>query len=629
MNVRLRSAVANLDYRIVGLYAILGAAWILVSDRWLAALAVNTSMLSRMQTYKGWAFVAISSLVIISLLKREFAFRRVSETGLHQSEERYRLIAQNAEDIIWTMNMDFQLTYVSPAVERALGYSAQEILSSTPEQFLTPESFAEGLQIFNQEVAAAQRQPDPNYARALELQYRRKNGSTFWVEMKFSFFRDPAGHPISVLGVGRDITVRRQVREELRALNAELERRVADRTAELQQMNVELEHANRAKDEFLANMSHELRTPLNSILGMSETLLEQRRSSLDDYQQRSLEIIEASGTHLLELINDILDLSKIEAGKIDFYPQSVSIDDVSHSSLAFIKAPAAKKSITVTYDNQSAAAVMYADPRRLKQVLVNLLTNAVKFTPEGGHVTLRVNTLLEQDLIQFSVIDDGIGIAPEDLQKLFQPFVQVDSGLNRLHEGTGLGLALVRKLVDLHGGSIQVESQVGQGSRFTISLTCHQEKELPLAGMGSEAALSTNKPCEGKSRSLARRVILLAEDNLQSILSLGEYLENHAYEVVVAHDGLEAIAKAEEMNPELILMDIQMPAMNGLEAIAHLRKDSRFVSMPIIALTALAMPGDRERCIQAGANEYVSKPVRLKMLVKTIDTLIGNRNHVL
>ncbi len=421
MNVRLKSVVANIDLRIVWLYAILGGSWILLSDRWLAGLAVNASMLGRLQTYKGWAFVALSSLLIFFLLKREFSFRRSSETGLYQSEERYRLIAQNAEDIIWTMNMDFQLTYVSPAVERALGFSAQEILSSTPEQFLTPESFAVGLNVFNQEVVTAQRQPDPNYARALELEYRRKNGSTFWVEMKFSFFRDAFGHPVGVLGVGRDITERRQVQEELRALNADLEQRVTDRTAELQRMNVELEHANRAKDEFLANISHELRTPLNSILGMSESLLEQRRSSLDDYQQRSLEIIEVSGVHLLELINDILDLSKIEAGKLDFYPQSVSVDEVCRSSLAFVKAPAVKKSISLNYDNRAAATVMYADARRLKQILVNLLTNAVKFTPDGGHVTLAVNTQLEHDLIQFSVIDDGIGIAPKTCRSYFSP----------------------------------------------------------------------------------------------------------------------------------------------------------------------------------------------------------------
>jgi signal transduction histidine kinase len=238
----------------------------------------------------------------------------------------------------------------------------------------------------------------------------------------------------------------------LQQANAELEGRVSERTTELNKANAELERANRAKDEFLANMSHELRTPLNSIIGLSESLLEQRRGTLNENQQKSLEMIGASGGHLLELINDILDLSKIEAGKFDFYPQPVSLDEFCRSCLAFVKTQAYKKSITVTYIPEPFVSKIFADPRRLKQILVNLLINAVKFTSENGRVTLRVNADLEQDLIQFAVIDNGIGITPENLQRLFQPFVQVDSSLTRQYEGTGLGLTIVQKLTDLHGG---------------------------------------------------------------------------------------------------------------------------------------------------------------------------------
>src|ERR1044072_8770004 len=181
-------------------------------------------------------------------------------------------------------------------------------------------------------------------------------------------------------------------------------------------------------------------------------------------------MIEASGGHLLELINDILDLSKIEAGKFDFYPQPISLDEFCRSCLAFVKTQAYKKSITVTYIPEQLVSRVFADPRRLKQILVNLLINAVKFTPEHGRVTLRVHADPEQDLIQFAVIDNGIGITPENLQRLFQPFVQVDSSLTRQYEGTGLGLTLVQKLTDLHGGSVQVESKFGEGSSFTIHL---------------------------------------------------------------------------------------------------------------------------------------------------------------
>jgi CheY-like chemotaxis protein len=243
---------------------------------------------------------------------------------------------------------------------------------------------------------------------------------------------------------------------------------------------------------------------------------------------------------------------------------------------------------------------------------------------------LQVNSDLERDLIQFAVIDTGIGIAPEHLQKLFQPFVQVDSGLNRQQEGTGLGLALVQRLADLHGGSVQVESEVGKGSRFTVNLPSKQVEiaklepsSLPTPPVVSEQTNNTDLSAQGLE---SRCVILLAEDNTANILTTGGYLESYGYEVVVAHDGVEAMQKAEAVHPEVILMDIQMPVMDGLEAIRRLRADPRFTSTPIIALTALAMPGDRERCIEAGANEYMSKPVSLRELRKTIEDLLQTRS---
>jgi len=418
-----------------------------------------------------------------------------------------------------------------------------------------------------------------------------------------------------------------QLFEHLQHANAELEQRVAQRTEELKKTNIELEHANRTKDEFLATMSHELRTPLNSILGLSETLLEQRRDPLSEYQQRYLQTIASSGSHLLELINDILDLSKIEAGKFDHHPQMIGVNDLCQSSLTFVKELATRKTITLTYQNTTTIPKMYADPRRIKQILINLLTNAVKFTPDNGHVILQVADDAEQERIQFSVIDNGIGIAPENLHKLFQPFVQVDSRLTREYEGTGLGLALVQKLTDLHGGSVIVESDgvPGKGSRFTINLPVGQAMpdQLPIPASGNRLPSSEQvEKSSTASKPANRVVVLLAEDNTANILTIGDYLESHGYQLVVAHDGLDAIEKAEALQPNIILMDIQMPVLNGMEAISRLRTDPRFATTPIIALTALAMPGDRERCLIAGASEYMSKPVSLKTLVKTIEALL-------
>jgi PAS domain S-box-containing protein len=413
--------------------------------------------------------------------------------------------------------------------------------------------------------------------------------------------------------------------EQVQRHARDLELRVAERTAALNHTNAELEHANRAKDEFLANMSHELRTPLNSILGLSESLLEQRRDPLTENQQNSLEMISSSGHHLLELINDVLDLSKIEAGKFDYYPQFVNIDMLCRSSLAFVKSQAAKKLITVTYNNEASDANVFADPRRLKQILVNLLTNSVKFTPEGGRVTLEAQIDAEQDTVEFSVTDSGIGIAPPDLRRLFQPFVQVDSKLNRQFEGTGLGLALVHKLTDMHGGSVHVESQVGVGSRFTVRIPWRQNR-IEEQASDESASESLGEHSEKLSppvvASTDKNLVLLAEDNLANVLTIGQYLESHGYPIVKAQDGLEAIEKAQAHNPAIILMDIQMPVMDGMEAIRQLRADPRFAATPIIVTTALAMPGDREQCLAAGANEYMTKPVRLKLLKQTIEKFL-------
>lgn len=408
---------------------------------------------------------------------------------------------------------------------------------------------------------------------------------------------------------------------ELQELNAKLEQRVEERTAELNQTNIKLEHANHTKDEFLANMSHELRTPLNSILGLSEYLLEQYQDTLNDTQQKSLQIIEASGRHLLDLINDILDLSKMQAGKFDYYPQLVNVNDLCKSSIIFVKSQAAKKSIDLRFMIEENISDFYADPRRLKQILINLLTNAVKFTPNEGMVTLNVNTNAEKNMIQFSVIDTGIGIAPEDLKRLFQPFIQVDSSLNRQFEGTGLGLVLVQTLTELHGGSIEVESEINKGSRFTVNLPYQLENNEPLV-IEKSFALNKDEKETPAIQNDDKKKVLLVEDNETNILTISEYLENYGYQIIIANDGLQAIEKANENKPDIILMDIQMPVLDGLETMRRLRADPQFVSVPIIALTALAMPGDRERCLEAGASEYMSKPVSLKELRSVIENFL-------
>lgn len=405
-----------------------------------------------------------------------------------------------------------------------------------------------------------------------------------------------------------------QLFEGLQHSNVELEHRVNSRTADLLHMNKELEHANHAKDEFLANMSHELRTPLTGILGMAESIELNTYGPVTKEQANALKNIEDSGTHLLALINDVLDLSKTEAGKLDIYPEMVNVEDVCQTSLVFIKEQARKKSIKVEYQQDANIRALFADPRRLKQILVNLLSNAVKFTPENGRVLLSVRADLEMEQVHFSVRDNGIGIAPEDLQRLFTPFTQVDGQLNRQNQGTGLGLVLVLRFAEIHGGSVFVESEVGMGSNFTVSLPWQSWQIKQIDQIQPE--VPSDPP------AIQHGLLLLAEDNETNIEAIADYLKFRGYTLVIASNGMEALVKAEEYAPQLILMDIQMPVMDGLEAIRRLRADSRFDSTPIIALTALAMTGDRDRCLQAGANEYMSKPVSPKKLAMKIAELL-------
>ncbi len=557
----------------------------------------------------------------------------------------------------------------------------------------------------------------------------------------------------------QEIVERKRAEDALEEERALLARRVEERTADLQTANVELARAARLKDEFLASISHELRTPLNAILGISEALQEGVYGALNQKQIQSLQSVEESGRHLLDLINDILDLSKVEAGKLDVEIVPIPLESVCQASLRLIKQNAHKKRLKIHSSYDSSVTTINADERRVKQILVNLLSNAVKFTPEGGKIGLEVTGDPENRLVHIVVWDTGIGIPEEDTERLFEPFVQLDSRLAREYAGTGLGLSLVSRMMTLHDGSISVESVVGEGSRFTISFpwqgsdlhlaqdpdmahipyfpelrqallvedstTAAEKMVRYLRELGIDTVTVTNgreaiaqarqmrpdfilldillpdisgwdviaalkedgrtsavpvivvsvlndqaqavvsgatgyllKPVsrpklyealrqfaveQGANGTIADDLtelpvlvenkevseatgapethprILLAEDNQANVTTFTSYLAVKGFEVSVAHDGLEAVALTKADQPDLVIMDIQMPKMNGLDAIRAIRADETVLDIPIIAVTALAMDGDEEACLAAGANAYLSKPVRLAELVETIN----------
>jgi PAS domain S-box-containing protein len=428
---------------------------------------------------------------------------------------------------------------------------------------------------------------------------------------------------------------RKRAEATLENERASLARLVEERTADLKAINVELGRAVRARDEFLAMMSHELRTPLHAILTLSESLQEGVYGSVSEKQSHSLRTIEESGRHLLDLINDILDIAKIEAGKVVLRPGPVVVETVCHASLKLVREAAQKKHLRLSHHFDETIQTMYADERRLKQILVNLLSNAVKFTPDGGSIGLEVRGDPSEGTVHFTVWDTGIGIDARESSLLFKPFVQIDSSLSRQYQGTGLGLVMVARLTDLHGGCVSLESAVGKGSRFTVSLPwqgngvvgakdgdaavchglvcCYAERQ-GNATNHNHHVLSGGPVREGASPPL----ILLVDDNDTSITVMSDYLRSHGYQVVIARDGLEAIEQARFHRPALILMDIQMPVMDGMEAIRQIRAIPDLPAIPIIVLTSLAMPGDRERCLTTGASDYVSKPVSLQKLIQMV-----------
>ncbi|MGE5655023.1 MAG: hybrid sensor histidine kinase/response regulator, partial [Actinomycetota bacterium] len=474
-------------------------------------------------------------------------------------------------------------------------------------------------EIAQERIALAQQVLQTGQIQRQEYQFVHQ-GVTYYEEARIA----PLWNE-DVLVVVRDITEQKQAEKELQRINKQLQRI----NECLILTNVELDRATRFKDEFLANMSHELRTPLNAILGLSESLKDQLLGGLNDRQQNAINSIEHSGQHLLDLINDILDLAKIEAGKLELQLAPVEIDYLCTSSLNFVRQQATAKHLQLTTELPSGLPAIRVDELRIRQVLINLLNNAVKFTPDGGQVRLvvRPEQVQEQWFLCFQVFDTGIGITSENIEKLFQPFTQINSQLNRRYMGTGLGLSLVRRLVELHQGTVAVSSEVDRGSCFSVCLPYQvdeclrvgsetaQNSSLSVAATLNETTLLTT---EGLVQTQANALILLAEDNAINATTISSYLEARGYRLLLAHNGEEAVTLATTHHPDLILMDIQMPEMDGLEAIAQIRADADLANTPIIAVTALAMSGDREKCLAAGANDYIAKPLKLKQLFNMI-----------
>jgi two-component system, sensor histidine kinase len=403
--------------------------------------------------------------------------------------------------------------------------------------------------------------------------------------------------------------------EEIRQHRELLEERIRQRTQELEKAMHAALAASQAKSEFLANMSHELRTPMNGLLGMLDLVLE---SPVAGEQREHLEIAQRCAYSLLALLNDILDLSKIEAGRMVLEKVPFEVVSVVEDCVRSQAAKAAQKHVDLQFESTSdGPAFVAGDPLRVRQIVANLLSNAIKFT-DRGWVRVRLGVSRADDgrlRVAADVTDTGAGIPADKLPYIFEKFTQADSSISRKYGGTGLGLAITRKLVDIHGGQIRVESRLGKGSTFSV--------ELPFdpapAGVKPEPVVQPAAPKPAAESKNAR--LLLVEDNAVNQRVVLAMLRKKGFQIDVANNGQEALNKLEAAREpyNLVLMDIQMPVLDGLETTRAMRRDPRWERLPIIAMTAHAMIGDRERCLQAGMNGYISKPVQPATLISTIE----------
>jgi PAS domain S-box-containing protein len=531
--------------------------------------------------------------------------RRRMERLLHEANQRLELAVGAGQLGLWDWDVAGKSVYFTPQWKAQLGYEDAEVPNTleTWTGLIHPEDCARVLQSVGQAVEDASH--GNRYMN--EFRMRAKDGSWRWIAGYGLVVRNAQGEGVRATGFHVDITERkeREVAQEVLSEN-------------LRQTNEHLARLGRMKDEFLANMSHELRTPLNAVLGQAEAMSEGIFGPITEEQRAALHTIGESGQHLLSLINDVLDVTKSNAGRLELEFAPVPVEDLCQESLRLVREQARRKGITVSYASDGVVVGLWGDRRRLRQVLLNLLSNAKKFTREGGRIGLEVGARQGGAEVAFTVWDTGIGIEPRDRERIFEPFVQLDAGLARHHEGSGLGLTLVRHLVELHGGRLELESEVGKGSRFSMvlpaeSLEAAAARQMEYLGVKSRPPTPAPLP--------SGRTVLIADDNEANTRHVEDYLRAHGFLVRLARDGEEAVRLCHEVRPAVVLMDIQMPRFNGLEAIRLLRADADTASVPMVALTALAMPGDRERCLEAGADAYLSKPVRLAEMLEVVKRL--------
>lgn len=563
-------------------------------------------------------YLNLLPVVLPEVVKRhhERLLRQKAEDDLRESEERFRHAFEYTAVGMALMSIDARFFKVNRAWCEMLGYPEAELLNMTVQQITHPDDVTANM-------AEIQRVVEGQHTSfQMEKRYVHQKGHIVWGYLSVVLVRNASGEPLYFISQLQDITDRKRMEDELRQERASLAERVRERTEELSKTNAELSRAVRLKDEFLAIMSHELRTPLNVILGMSGALLEGGCGDLNERQSSALRRVEENGQHLLGLITDILDLSEIGAGKWELQYGTFPVEPVCQASIRLLNQTLRKKHLKISSVFDSAVTTMHADERRVKQVLVHLLSNAVKFTPEGGQVGIVTEGCAERQTITFTVWDTGIGIPREGMEMLFLPFTQADSTLTRRYNGAGVGLSLVYRIVQMHGGSLLVESTVHEGSRFTVAFPGYLGAEgfpnSPTISPVTQTSMSVSRTQEQASKQ-EKHFVILADEDEQTLAHLSSYFSHNGWRVAVSRNEPEASAYMREEQPDLFILGSDLPKTNSEHLIQ--RVHAQYPSLLLVMLTALELPGDRERYAKAGATRYLRKPLNELLLDKLLQEL--------